>query len=204
MDYCRLEKYIIKKLRQELPEGLYYHRVEHSIHVVKDAEIIGIAEGLEGDDLLLLKTASLLHDSGFLEKPCLNESYACRIAEKILPDYAYTLEQIKLIEGMIMATAIPQKPGNLMEEVICDADLSYLGTSDAIIESKNLRQEMKSVKKQTFSEIEWIDFQLSFMELHNYFTPYAREYILPGKKQYIKFLLSEKYRLEDENGKVSK
>jgi len=192
MDYIRLEKDVIEKLRHELSRELYYHRVEHSIDVVRDATIIGQAEGIKGDDLLLLKTAALLHDSGFLKSTYQNEVHGCQIAEGILPDYGYSPEQIKIIEGMILATSIPQKPTNLLEEIICDADVAYLGKIDAFAHAENLRREMKEVNDCTFSDIEWIDFQLNFLKSHNFFTIYAREYLTPGKKQYVKTLLNEK------------
>ncbi|MBU8901291.1 MAG: HD domain-containing protein [Victivallales bacterium] len=197
MDYSRLEKDIIEKLQQELSKKLHYHRTEHSIHVINIAESIARSESIKGDDLLLLKSAALLHDTGFLKYPIQNESMGCRIAEKILPDYGYTPEQIKLIDAMIMATAIPQNPTNLLEKIICDADLSYLGTSDAMTESNNLRLEMKLLQHRVFSDIEWIDFQLDFLRAHNFFTTYARKYIEPGKGKFIKILLSEKQALGD-------
>lgn len=192
MDYSRLEKDIIEKLQQELSKKLYYHRAEHSIHVIKQSEIIGKSEGIKGDDLILLKTAALLHDTGFLECPCQNEPMGCQIAGKILPEYGYTPEQIKLVDGMILATAIPQKPTGLLQKIICDADLSYLGTDDAVIESNNLRLEMKQVQNLTFSDIEWIDFQLDFLQPHKFFTAYATKHMTPGKMQYIQTLLTEK------------
>ncbi len=197
MDYSRLEKDIIKKLQQKLSKKLYYHRAEHSIHVIEISENIARSKGIKGDDLLLLKTAALLHDTGFLECPHQHEPMGCRIAGKVLPDYGYTPEQIKLVDGMILATAIPQNPTNLLQEIICDADLSYLGTSDAMTESNNLRLEIKLFQHRIFSDIEWIDFQLDFLRAHNFFTTYARKYIAPGKEKFIKNLLTEKQALGD-------
>jgi uncharacterized protein len=196
MDFIRLEKKIIKKLRQELSRELYYHRAEHSIRVVKDVAIIGQAEGVTKDELILVKTAALLHDAGFLECPCLNEPLACEIAEKILPKYNYTPEQIKLVNGMILATAIPQKPESLLQEIICDADLTYLGKGDVKPQAENLRQEMELVLNRTFTNLEWIDFQLDFLRAHCFFTPYARKHLNPGKAEYVESLVTEKQILE--------
>jgi uncharacterized protein len=198
MDYIKLEKDVIKQLRHELSHELYYHQVEHTIDVVRDTEIIGQAEGIKGDDLLLLKSAALLHDSGFLKSPCKNENQACQIAEGILPNYGYSSKQIKMIEGMILATSIPQKPTNLFEEIICDADLAYLGDNDPFTHAKNLRREMKMVQNCKFSDTEWIDFQLNFLQSHKFFTSYAQEYMTPGKRQYVKILLNEKQVLGGE------
>ena len=196
MDYKRLEKDIIKKLRQELSCELYYHRAEHSIQVVADPEIIGKSENISEEKMTLLKTAALLHDSGFLECPCLNEPLACEIAKKILPDYGYNPEQIEQVNGMILATAIPQNPKCLLQEIICDADLAYLGQGNIEPHAENLRREMEHVLNRTFTDIQWLDFQLDFLAKHHFFTKYARENLEPGKADYINSLKAEKKLLE--------
>ena len=198
MDYSRLKKYIINKLQQELPKELYYHQVEHSIQVAKDAETIGKAEGVSEHELLLLKTAGLLHDSGFLQTPFQNEPIGSEIAKKILPDYAYTPKEIEIISKMILSTAIPQQAKNLLEKIICDADLCYLGEKDAKTHADNLRIEMELTSACKFTNLEWIDFQLKFLKSHEFFTDYARKHIAPGKTKYIKALLDEKQVLEGE------
>ena len=201
MDYARLEKDILQKLGEELSCDLFYHRKEHTVQVVESAEIIGVEEGVAGDDMVLLKTAALLHDAGFLECPSSNEPLACDIAEKILPNYGYLPEQIKTINGMIMATAIPQTPNNLLQNIICDADLSYLGDDDATCLASNLRNEMKLVLDREFTDIEWIDFQLGFLNVHHFFTPYAKDKLNSGKARYIKSLQAAKKAVEEKEGK---
>jgi len=196
MDYIRLEKDVIEKLRHELSRELYYHRVEHSIRVVRDAETIGKAEGVSEYELLLLQTAGLLHDSGFLQTPFQNEPIGSEIAKKILPDYAYTPKEIEIISKMILATAIPQQAKNLLEKIICDADLYYLGEKDAKIHADNLRIEMELTSACKFTDLEWIDFQLKFLNAHKFFTDYARKHIAPGKAKYVKTLLDEKQVIE--------
>lgn len=198
MEYDKLKQNVLEKLYQGLSKGLYYHRAEHSIQVINDAEKIGKAEGFKGDDLILLKTAGLLHDGGFLECAYQNEAMGSAMASKTLPDYDYDSRQIKLIEGMILTTAIPQKPQNLMEEIICDADLAYLGQKDAMYHAENLRREMSMVQNLNFNDIEWIDFQLKFLKMHSFFTSYARKHLDPGKQKYIQTLIMKKQSLGGE------
>ena len=198
MEYNKLKKDILEKLRQGLSNELFYHRAEHSIQVINDAEIIGKAEGFKEDELVLLKTAALLHDIGFLKRASQNESMGSEMAASILPDYAYDSKQIKLIQGMILATAIPQKPQNLMEEIICDADLAYLGQEDATHHAENLQREMSLVQNLNFNDVEWIDFQLKFLKMHSFFTSYARNHLDPGKQRYIQTLEMRKQFLGGE------
>jgi hypothetical protein len=46
-----------------------------------------------------------------------------------------------------MATKLPPNPKNLLEKIICDSDLDYLGRSDFIPVSNTLFEELKACTK---------------------------------------------------------
>ena len=69
---------------------------------------------------------------------------------------------------MILATKIPQTPKNILEQIICDADLDYLGRDDYEKNSNFLLQELKL--KNDVTELEWLKIQVNFLEKHTYFT----------------------------------
>ena len=46
--------------------------------------------------------------------------------------------------GMIMATKIPQSPKNYLEQILCDADLDYLGRDDFYDIGGTLFKELKT------------------------------------------------------------
>jgi hypothetical protein len=71
-----------------------------------------------------------------------HEEAGVEIAREILPDYDYTQEQIDHICQLIMKTKLPPKPVYLLEQIICDADLDYLGRVDFIPVSGNLFREL--------------------------------------------------------------
>jgi uncharacterized protein len=56
-----------------------------------------------------------------------HESISIQLAEQALANFGYTNSQIAVIRGIIQATRIPQSPTNLLEMIIADADLDYLG-----------------------------------------------------------------------------
>ena len=95
--------------------------------------------------------------------------------------------EIKLINGMIMATKIPQLPHNLPEMIICDADLDYLGRNDFETISNSLMNEFLaySVIK---NEQEWNQLQVSFFESHKYLTVTSVSNRTPIKMQHLKML----------------
>jgi uncharacterized protein len=172
MRYGEAKRFILQKLKKELPQHLSYHSVEHVKDVLNAAREIGESEGIKSVDMKLLLTAALFHDTGFLKGPKDHEMESCRIVRKHLPDFGYTPEQIEIICGMVMATRIPQTPHNHLEQILADADLDYLGRDDFWKIGNKLFDEL-SVYGIIHDENEWNKLQVRFLEGHNYFTPTA-------------------------------
>lgn len=172
MQFENLYTLIINKLETGLPSYLIYHNVNHTKGVVTAAEHIAMAEEIRGEELVLLKTAALLHDSGFLQNPHDHEELSCKMARKHLPEYDYSADQIDHICDMIMATKIPQTATDHLARVLCDADLYYLGTDQYTENAEILFKEYKKtgiVKTQA----EWLLKQVDFLSTHRYFTKTA-------------------------------
>lgn len=165
--------HILKRMESELPINLYYHSIMHVMDVLKSARNIADMEGISAYDTDLLITAVAFHDSGFIYQARDHEETGCRIAREVLPAYDYTDVEIELICGMIMATKIPQTPHNLLEEIICDADLDYLGRDDFWTIGTKLFHELTEMGILQ-NEQEWNKLQLKFLENHQYFTRSAR------------------------------
>lgn len=184
MKFSEAKRFILQKLKKELPQHLSYHSVEHVKDVVDAARQIGKSEGIKGIDMKLLLTAALFHDSGFLKGPKEHEKVSCDIVRKYLPDYGYDAEQIETICGMIMATRIPQTPHNHLEQILADADLDYLGRDDFWKIGNKLFEEL-SVYGIITEENEWNKLQVKFLESHNYFTPTAIQTRKAKKDAYL-------------------
>lgn len=184
MEFQPAKKFIIGKLRKELPKSLTYHSLGHIKDVYSSAERLAKLEGVAGEDLTLLLTAVLFHDSGFLVQQKNHERIACNIAKEHLPAYGYTQKQIRRICGMIMATRIPQSPRNLLEEIICDADLDYLGREDFFKIGNTLFDEL-CMYGIIQTENEWNKLQLKFLESHHYFTKSAKRLRAARKKEHL-------------------
>lgn len=172
MEFEKVKDFILAKLKDELPANLTYHSLEHIKDVYSAAELLGELEGVTGEDLTLLLTAVLFHDSGFLVQQRDHELNSCKLAENYLPNYGYTSSQIEKICGMIMATQIPQSPKNNLEKIICDADLDYLGRDDFFTIGNKLYDEL-CMYGILSSENEWNKLQVRFLENHQYFTQSA-------------------------------
>ncbi len=88
-----------------------------------------------------------------------------------------------------MSTKLPPKPSDLLEEIICDSDLDYLGRSDFIPVSNSLFEELKSQNKMG-SLNEWNKLQVKFISGHQYFTRTARRLREVNKQLQIKRIQS--------------
>ena len=179
-----LEEVILDKLERELPEHLYYHNLKHTIDVTIQVEIIGTGEGVSNEELLLLKTAALFHDLGHTIESLNHEYHGTVLVREILPSYYYSQEQIDIICDIIMATKLPPQPKTLLEKIICDADLDYLGRADFIPVSDTLFKELKAQNIITNID-DWNKMQVKFISSHQYFTKTANLFREVNKQKQI-------------------
>ncbi|MHA3789040.1 HD domain-containing protein [Flavobacterium hauense] len=190
IDIEKVKEFILEKQKREFPEGLYYHNVSHVLDVyetvIKHIEVAKI----ENSDALLLKTAALFHDSGFIVKSQGHEEVSCDFARQYLPEFGYSQGQIHSVCGMIMATKIPQTPCNHLEEIIADADLDYLGRDDFFEISNKLFRELKTAGIVDAEE-QWNAIQVDFFAAHHYFTKEAKDWRQAKKEEHLKIIKSK-------------
>lgn len=172
MDYKGAEKYILKRLKNELQQNLYYHNVGHTLDVLEAAARYGTLEKIGEEEMVLLKTAALYHDSGFLVRYSQNEETSVRIVAEMLPGFGYSPGQIAIVKNMILCTEIPQKPTTILDKIICDADLDYLGRADFYMTGICLLREWNEHGVITTLK-EWYHQELYFLQQHEYFTSSA-------------------------------
>ncbi len=179
---------VLTLLAEELDVKLTYHNLAHTKDVMKHVERIARGENIHHErELMLLKTAALFHDSGFLYVYKHHEERSCQIMMEHLHDEDFTPEEMARIRGMIMATQIPQTPHNLMEQIICDADLDYLGRDDFEPISNGLKEEFLSYGVIPNEEA-WDPLQIRFFESHSYFTETCKKGRTPKKLEHLEML----------------
>jgi len=182
--YERTKNFIVDKLDRELPANLYYHGVHHVLDVLAAAEMLGEKEKISEKEMELVKVAVLFHDSGFLVSATNHEQRGCDLARKNLPGFNYSDKEIESICGMIIATSYPQKPKNHLEEIICDADLDYLGRDDFFTTGNNLLKEMNT-NGSVQTEADWNKLQETFLNSHRYFTDTANRLRNKKKQEHL-------------------
>lgn len=187
-DYIGAEKFILEQLDKKLPKDLFYHGLHHTRDVYAAAMLIAASEGVSEDNLNLLKIAVIFHDAGFLYKYKNHEEAGCELVLEILPAFGFDTKRIKIIEGMIMATQIPQSAKTQLERIICDADLDYLGRNDFKPIAKTLFNELK-VYMNIKDEKVWNNIQLNFLKNHRYYTEFSQQNREAKKQKHLKEII---------------
>lgn len=187
MDTTAAKTYILKRLKNELPIERSYHSLEHTLDVHASVIDIALAEGVDGEDLELLKTAALFHDCGFVVETKAHEEVGCAIVKEQLPQFGYSPAQVERICAMIMSTKVPQSPQDLPAMILCDADLDYLGRGDFKRIGDLLFAEMRAFGTLS-SELEWNTLQVGFLMQHRYFTDTNIKEREPLKQEHLENL----------------
>ena len=188
MDVGHMRIYILNRLRSLLPDEIVYHDVPHTLNVEKAVIRYAKLEGISEEEIILLRTAALFHDAGFILQYSNNEDFGIKMAESILPRFGYNYEQINIIGQIINATKPDVTPQTMLEKIMSDADYDYLGRPDYHVIAKKLRMELENYGTN-FTEEEWIHFQLDFLENHHvYFTETAQNIRSYGKSMRIEDL----------------
>ena len=182
ISFQKAKQYAINLLSAELSPDFVYHDLIHTLDVYEAVKRLSGLANLNDHEQTLLKTAALYHDIGLIYDISKHEAIAVDMIKKILPDFGYSEKDIESISQMIMATALPQSPNNLLEEILCDADLDYLGRDDFFMTSSKLHLEWKRMGINDLSFNEWIIVERSFLKSHGYFTQVATELRDDGKR----------------------
>lgn len=188
MDYRAAKQFILTKLRAELSDRLKYHGLHHTLDVLKMASELCLSEGVSEHDRVLVKTAALFHDAGFVRnKHAGHEAEGCILVQENLPNFGYKAADIECICQMIMSTKIPQSPTSLLEQILCDADLDYLGREDFFTIGESLFEELQDYQLIGDEQM-WNRLQVSFLTAHRFHTNTNKILREPVKQRYLEDL----------------
>ena len=178
--------YATRILKEELSDKLHYHNFEHTRFVAEQAEKIGEYVKLTDDEMEMVLIASWLHDLGYIHKSEGHEEESIRMADQFLHSIEYPVQNIEQVKRAIEATKIPQKPLNLICEVLCDADLAHLAVDDFFERCNSLRAEWLISQNRILTDYEWFEVNQNFMSEHRFFTQYGKEVMEEQKKDNLK------------------
>lgn len=194
--------YINHLLEEKLSDVYTFHNVQHTRDVVHDAERIGRASNLSDEELQILLTAAWFHDVGYTETYDGHEAVGVQLAEEFLAAEGCAPDFVERVISCILATQMPQEPRNLVEKALCDADVANLGSDTFFEMSARLRQELKAIKGEIFTDDEWRAVCYGFCKFHRFHTEYGRK-VLGAKQQENLRILESQQTFFFENASVA-
>lgn len=194
------EQYVVNIFSQKIGNGFLFHSFAHTRDVAFHSDLIAGDYELNETDHTALLLAAWFHDTGYSAGPDkVHEEESQNIAVDFLNQRHVAQEITDKVKGCIIATRIPQSPTNLIEQIICDADLFHLGANDFNEKSKLLRQEINKFHEK-IGKREWRKMNIEFLERHRYFTEYARDILEPVKQLHLKELIEKAGKKDKEEG----
>jgi len=175
-------------------EKLPYHNLKHTQSVVSNARHLAHHYQLGERDYFVIVASAWLHDLGYAIEREHHEAEGATAAGIFLTNLDVDAADFESIKGCILATKLPQNPHNLLEEIVCDADLWHLGISNFGELSRMIRKEMEEINHKRIDKGEWRKQTINLFESHKYHTDYARM-LLDDQKQ--KSLLKLKRKSEN-------
>jgi predicted metal-dependent HD superfamily phosphohydrolase len=169
------QQYVTAQYKEHPHPQLVYHNLEHTKQVVAAAAQISAHYRLEDNDLLIVYVASWFHDLGYLlGESKLHEEKGAELAVAFLKGQQVPENIQQQVRDCIMSTKMPQNPHNLLEQIVCDADLFNLGTKDFKNRTKLLHQEMELTTGKEIPGAVWSEGSLKLLEEQHYHTAYCR------------------------------
>lgn len=191
-----VEAYVTNHITTNISKNYTYHDLQHTQNVVDSAKEIASYLSLPSLDLEMLCLSAWFHDVGYDQGPEGHEQRSAAHARKYLTAKNYPEKNIQTIEGCILATKMPSNPQNLLQEILCDADFSHLGKKNYWDRCSRVRQELNSVKSLIMSDSEWVDFEIAFLQQHNWFSYPAKLLYEKRKIKHLRQLVKQKKRLD--------
>jgi predicted metal-dependent HD superfamily phosphohydrolase len=180
-----------------------YHNVQHTENVVRFARQIAEHYKLKAEDYEVLIIAAWFHDAGYFEEPSRHEAKGASLAEEFLKEQKAEPVLIERVKDCIMATRMPQRPNNLIQEILCDADLFHLGTEEFFEKNKLMRKEYQLQCDPNMDKDTWRKKSIELLTRHRYHTDYAKALLEATEKKNLEELKEKQKDKESDHAHPS-
>jgi len=203
MNYAQL----LEEVKQEVTHffqlhenaGFSYHNLSHTERVVTNAGLLARHYQLDDKDFFIVTTAAWFHDTGYhINGAVDHERRGTEMAAAFLQTRGVDEAIVRSVQNCIMATCLPQSPKNLLEQIVCDADLFHLGTDEFPEQNKKMRKEAEWRQNRKISKHEWRQGTIKLFESHHFQTDYGQSILGERKKENLQKLKEKEAGEADE------
>jgi predicted metal-dependent HD superfamily phosphohydrolase len=197
------EDFVQELFKDKLSEGFLYHNLGHTLSVVNSVKLMSKDLNLTDEENEQLLLAAWFHDTGYTEGCQMHEESSSKMAQSFLKEKNYPDDGITKVVSLINATHINHQPVNELEKIIKDADYSHLSKKDFLAVSELVRMELKVILNKQFTDKEWANENLSFINQHRFYSDYAIENWQSKKDRNRQKLLEKITQLETNSMEIS-
>jgi len=183
-----LAAFVSSYFKEHISPAFLYHNLDHTVSVVQSADTLARHYNLSDRDTFIVKAAAWFHDTGYLSCPLEHEQEGNKLAEAFLKERNVPEDIISEVTGCILATQMPQKPNNLLQAIVCDADMSHIALSSFPDFTKRLRKEIMLRYGKDISKEAWRLQTIHLLEGYRFHTDYAQQNWEAAKQQNILWL----------------
>jgi predicted metal-dependent HD superfamily phosphohydrolase len=185
----KVEAHTAEFFREHTDPKLFYHNYAHTKNVLDKSKRIADHYQLDDRNFFIVSAAACFHDTGqFIKNGEGHEEKSAELAQEFLNGIGVSEEDIAAIKKCIMATALPQGPTSLNEQIICDADMFNLGTDNFKEQNKILKREAEAVSGNIIDGLTWRASSIGILENHVYHTDYCKLLLNKKKEENLNWL----------------
>ena len=168
-------QYVEHFMKDNFTEKILFHNYRHTTKVVRVCDMISMESDLGKHNRFIVHLAGWFSNIGYKEDPLHHEANGAQLARSYFEAKGLDKEDIDEIQACILATRTPQHPHSMTSRILCDAVLFHLSDITYFDELELLRREWEGTRNEQYSDVEWIQLNVDFLQNHFYFSPFARK-----------------------------
>lgn len=170
----KASNYVVTLFKEKLSKKYVYHNFKHTSEIAKEAASLADEYQLPKTEKEILVLAAWFHDTGYMDTYQGHEERSVELATAFLQQENYPAEQIQMVVYCILATKAGANAANLLEEILADADISNIGKKSFFANAELLRAEWEIFLNKFFTDAEWAQYQLDFLQATHFRTEVAQ------------------------------
>jgi len=186
-----VKKYVLDYFHTHYDAKLVYHNLDHTQSVVDATVQIANHYQLNDKDFFIVCAGAWFHDTGYFEDIQNHEQKGADIAVAFLKHQDIPADIQDAVMQVILSTKMPQRPTNLLENILCDGDLFHLGTEEFAEKRKLMHKEVALLYQVDNSKKDWRLRDIEFLESQHYHTDYCNLLLTEQKQKNIDKLRSK-------------
>ncbi|MEZ4883565.1 MAG: DUF5706 domain-containing protein [Chitinophagales bacterium] len=202
----KAKQHINQLFKKQSSTKLVYHTYNHTLEILDVCEDMAQYYELSQRDKEILMLAACFQNTGYMADYRDHDNESIIIAEDFLMELDYPKEKLDRVLVLIRNSSLTDHPGNLLQEILHDANLMHIGKKDFFRKGTLLRIEVEQNLGESHTASEWEQIELDFLLDNEFFTQYAVEKFSSRrakniKKQHGNLLKSKQNRKKKKAGK---